>query len=109
MQALTRGVVQHQPLPVLSGLYARYYRGSLLHRLSKDGNVLDMLVKARRDKAAAKTFFRRLLEGFPDAAGFMINDQLRSYRAAKCGSAPGRRARRDSCVGRGSFTALDVT
>jgi putative transposase len=48
----------------------------------QDGNILDILVQRRRDKKAAKTFFRKLLKGLTYVPRVIITDQLRRYGAA---------------------------
>ena len=47
------------------------------------GNVLDILVQSRRNKAAAKKFFRKLLKGCQYVPRVLITDKLGSYEAAK--------------------------
>jgi putative transposase len=47
------------------------------------GAELDILLQKRRDKGAAKRFFRRLLAGCPEVPKKIVTDQLRSYPAAK--------------------------
>ncbi|MDJ0346604.1 IS6 family transposase [Streptomyces sp. H10-C2] len=47
-----------------------------------DGNVLDILVTDRRDKAAARRFFRKLLQGTGSVPRVVVTDKLRSYGAA---------------------------
>jgi putative transposase len=47
------------------------------------GNVLDILVQRRRDKHAAKKFFRKLLKGLMYVPRVLITDKLKSYGAAK--------------------------
>jgi putative transposase len=47
-----------------------------------NGAVLDVLVQKRRDQAAAKRFFRRILRSNP-VPRRIVPDQLRSYPAAK--------------------------
>ena len=42
-----------------------------------------MLVQKRRDKAAAKRFFKRVLAACIEAPRKIVTDQLRSYPAAK--------------------------
>jgi transposase-like protein len=44
---------------------------------------LDILVQSRRDKKAAKKFFRKLLKGLRYVPRVLITDKLRSYSAAK--------------------------
>ncbi len=46
------------------------------------GNVLDILVQNRRDKAAAMRFFRRLLTTAGQVPRVIVMDKLRSYSAA---------------------------
>src|SRR3712207_774047 len=55
----------------------------LWRAVDQDGNVLDILVQSRRDKAAAKKFFRRLLKGLQYVLRVLITDKLASYGAAK--------------------------
>ncbi|MBL3670736.1 IS6 family transposase [Streptomyces sp. M2CJ-2] len=47
-----------------------------------DGNVLDILVQNRRDTAAARRFFRRLLKQTRAVPRVIVTDKLRSYGAA---------------------------
>jgi len=55
----------------------------LWRAVDQDGDVLDILVQCRRDKKAAKKFFRKLLKGFQYVPRVIITDKLRSYSAAK--------------------------
>jgi putative transposase len=57
-------------------------RHYLWRAVDQDGNVLDILVQRRRDKKAAKTFFRKLLKGLRYVPRVIITDQLKSYGAA---------------------------
>ncbi|CAL9666656.1 IS6 family transposase ISRH1 [Streptomyces sp. enrichment culture] len=50
--------------------------------VDQDGNVLDILVQDRRDKAAARRFFRRLLKRTGAVPRVIVTDKLRSYSAA---------------------------
>src|SRR5258707_11734676 len=50
--------------------------------------MLDILVQSRRDKRAAKKFFRKLLKGLRYVPRVIITDKLRSYRAAKADVMP---------------------
>ncbi|CAL9667781.1 IS6 family transposase ISRH1 [Streptomyces sp. enrichment culture] len=50
--------------------------------MDQDGNVLDILMQNRRDKAAARRFFRRLLKRTGAMPRVVITDKLRSYGAA---------------------------
>jgi len=49
----------------------------------QNGDVLDILDQSRRDKKAAKKFFRRLLKGLQYVPRAIITDKLKSYSAAK--------------------------
>jgi len=55
----------------------------LWQAVDQDGEVLDILVQSRRDKKAAKKFFRKLLKGFRYVPRAIITDKLKSYNAAK--------------------------
>src|SRR4051794_15069882 len=54
----------------------------LWRAVDQDGNVLDILVQARRDEAAATRFLRRLLKGLEYVRRVVITDKLASYGAA---------------------------
>ena len=54
----------------------------LWRAVDQDGNVLDILVQHRRDKTAAKRFFRKLLKRCQYIPRVIITDRLRSYGAA---------------------------
>jgi len=58
-------------------------RHYLWRAVDQDGTVRDILVQGRRDKAAAKQFFRRLLKGLASVPRVIISDKLASYGAAK--------------------------
>jgi putative transposase len=51
--------------------------------VDQDGDVLDILVQSRRDKKAAKKFFRKLLKELRYVPRMIITDKLRSYSAAR--------------------------
>ncbi len=51
--------------------------------VDQDGVVLAILVRARRDKHAAATFFRKLLRSLADAPRVLITDKLPRYSAAR--------------------------
>jgi putative transposase len=51
--------------------------------VDQDGEVLDILVQSRRDKKAAKKFFRKLLKGLRYIPHVVITDKLKSYIAAQ--------------------------
>src|SRR5262245_815791 len=55
----------------------------------QDGVMLDILVQRRRDKQAAKKFFRKLLKGCQYVPRMLITDKLKSYSAAMRELLPG--------------------
>jgi putative transposase len=55
----------------------------LWRAVDQEGNALDILVQRRRDKAAAKKFFRRLLKDLAYVPRVVITDTLASYGAAR--------------------------
>jgi len=58
-------------------------RHSLWRAVDQNGNVLDILVQRRRDKAAARKSFRRLRKGLAYVPRVVITDTLTSYGAAQ--------------------------
>ncbi|MFD4859833.1 IS6 family transposase [Streptomyces atratus] len=54
----------------------------LWRAVDQDGNVLDILVQNRSDKAAARRFFRKLLKKTRSVPRVVVTDKLRSYGAA---------------------------
>jgi len=54
----------------------------LLRAVDEHGTELDILLQKRRDKAAAKRFFKRVLRSSP-VPRKIVTDQLRSYPVAK--------------------------
>jgi putative transposase len=64
----------------------RYY---LWRAVDQEGHVLDILVQNRRNKKAAKKFFRKLLKGLPYVPRVIITDKLNSYGTAKQEILPG--------------------
>ena len=58
-------------------------RHYLWRAVDQDGNVLDILVQRRRDKHAAKQFFRKRLKGLTDVPRVIITEKLKSDGAAK--------------------------
>jgi putative transposase len=55
----------------------------LWRAVHQDGEVFDILVQTRRDRKAAKKFFRKLLKGLQYVPRVIVTDKLRSYSAAK--------------------------
>jgi putative transposase len=64
-------------------------RSYLWRAVDQEGNILDILVQRRRDKKAAKTFFRKLLKGLTYVPRVIVTDQLKSYGAAMRELLPG--------------------
>lgn len=65
----------------------------LWRAVDQHGIVLDILVQERRNGAAAKRFFRRLLRGLKYKPRRLITDGLRSYGVAQRAVLPGVRHR----------------
>jgi putative transposase len=61
----------------------------LWRAVDQDGHVLDILVQSRRNRHAAKRFFRKLLKGLRYSPRVLITDKLKSYAAAKREIMPG--------------------
>ena len=55
----------------------------LWRAVDQEGDILDILVQSRRDKKAAKKFFRKLLKRLRYVPRVIITDKLKSYGAAK--------------------------
>ncbi|ANY82493.1 integrase (plasmid) [Microvirga ossetica] len=55
----------------------------LWRAVDQHGNVLDVLLQGRRNKTAAKRFFRKLLNGLCYVPRAIVTDKLGSYGAAK--------------------------
>ena len=64
-------------------------RHYLWRAVDQDDNVLDILVQKRRNKQAAKKFFRKLLKGLQYVPRVIITEKLKSYGAAKREILPG--------------------
>jgi putative transposase len=64
-------------------------RHYLWRAVDQDGTVLDILVQRRRNKTAAKKFFRKLLKRCQYVPRVIITDKLKSYGAAKQEMLPG--------------------
>ena len=50
--------------------------------VDQDGEVVDVFLQAKRDIAAAKRFFKRLLRSHGGEPRKIVTDKLRSYRVA---------------------------
>ena len=55
----------------------------LWRAVDSEGEILDMLVQSRRDKAAALRLMRKLLKKQGFAPKVLVTDKLRSYAAAR--------------------------
>ena len=51
----------------------------LWRAVDQDGDVLDIMVQSKRDKKAAKKFFRKLLKRLRHVPRAIITDKLKSY------------------------------
>ncbi|MCX4461150.1 IS6 family transposase [Streptomyces sp. NBC_01728] len=87
-QAYANGLRRRRPRPGdkwhLDEVFVRI-NGELKYlwrAVDQDGNVLDILVQNRRNKAAARRFFRRLMKKTQAVPRVIITDKLRSYDAA---------------------------
>ncbi|MFE2317242.1 IS6 family transposase [Streptomyces sp. NPDC059441] len=87
-QAYANGLRRRRPRPggkwhldevfiKISGVQKYLWRA-----VDQDGNVLDILVQNRRDEAAARRFFRRLMKKTRSVPRVIVTDKLRSYGAA---------------------------
>ena len=54
----------------------------LWRAVDQDGEVVDVYLQARRDGAAAKRFFKRLLRSHGQEPRKIVTDKLRSYGVA---------------------------
>ena len=54
----------------------------LWRAVDQDGEVVDVYLRARRDGAAAKRFFKRLSRSHGDEPRKIVTDKLRSYGVA---------------------------
>ena len=61
----------------------------LWRAVDQDGHVLDIFMQSRRNRQAAKRFFRKLLTGLRYAPRVLITDKLKSYATAKKRIRPG--------------------
>jgi len=55
----------------------------LWRAVDQDGDLIDVLVQKRKDKKAAKRFFRKILKHQGVTPSRITTDKLRSYAAAK--------------------------
>jgi putative transposase len=57
-------------------------RHYLWRAVDQDGEVIDVYIQVKRDGAAARRFFRRLLKRHGDGSRKIVTDKLRSYGVA---------------------------
>jgi putative transposase len=57
-------------------------RHYLCRAVDQDGDVIDILVTKRRDRGAAKRFFRKVLKHQGQVPWQLVTDKLRTYAAA---------------------------
>ena len=69
----------------------------LWRAVDQQGAVLDILVQSRRNKRAAKKFFRKLLKGLAYVPRVLITDKLASYGAAQRDVLPSVEPRQHLC------------
>ena len=81
-----RGDKWHLDEVVLTIKGKHYY---LWRAVDRHGNALDVLVQSRRNRQAAKRFFRKLLKGLRYVPRVLVTDKLKSYAAAKEEIMPG--------------------
>ena len=88
-QTYTNGLRRRSPRPG-----DRWHLDEVFHKINgqlhylwravdQDGHVLDIMVQNKRDKKAAKKFFRKLLERLRNLPRVIVTDKLRSYSAAR--------------------------
>ena len=66
----------------------------LWRAVDQDGEVLDILVPSKRNRTAAKRFFRKLLKGLHYVPRVLVTDKLGSYGVAHRESMPSVQHRR---------------
>jgi putative transposase len=54
----------------------------LWRNVDQDGEVVDIIIQPKRDGAAAKRFYKRLIRSHKGEAGKIVTDKLRSYPVA---------------------------
>ncbi|NHZ66923.1 IS6 family transposase [Massilia genomosp. 1] len=81
----------------------------LWRAVDQNGQVLDILMQSRRNRQAAKRFFRKLLKGLRYAPRVLITDKLKSYAAAKKQIMPGVEHRRHKGLNNRAELSLQPT
>ena len=78
-----RGItVSYEAIRLWCDKFGPGYARTLRRRQGCLGDTIDILVQRRRDRRAAKRFFRKLLKGQGWAPRRLVTDKLRSYGAA---------------------------
>ena len=77
---LTFGAGADHPIMVVSIQGRRMY---LWRAVDREGEILDLLLQPKRDKAAALKLMRKLLKKQGYAPGALVTDKLGSYGAAR--------------------------
>ena len=82
----------------------------LWRAVDQNGQIVDILVQARRDRAAAERFFQHLLKGTDTVPHTVVTDRLRSYSAALPRVLPGTKHKRGHWLkNRAGTGAADAT
>ena len=68
--------------PVCRTIQINGKQHSLWRAVDQDGEVVDVFLQTRRNGAAAKRFFKRLLRSHGDEPRKIVTDKLRSYGVA---------------------------
>jgi putative transposase len=74
--------LQPEPPPVCRTIQINGRQHYLWRAVDQDGEVVDVYLQAKRDGAAAKRFFRRLLRNHGKEPRKVVTDKLRSYGVA---------------------------
>ena len=69
-------------LPVCRTIQINGKQHYLWRAVDQDGEVVDVYIQAKRDEAAAKRFFKRLLRSHGGEPRKIVTDKLRSYGVA---------------------------
>ncbi len=94
-----RGDKWHLDEVVLTIKGKHYY---LWRAVDQHGNALDVLVQSRRNRQAAKRFFRKRLKGLRYVPRVLVTDKLKSYAAAKEEIMPGVEHRQHKGINNGA-------
>jgi putative transposase len=80
---MTISFARHQFPPAIMAVMIAGTQFWLWRAVDDEGEVLDLLVQRRRNKAAAVKLMRKLLKKQGFAPEMLVTDKLRSYGAAK--------------------------